>query len=215
MKILNNIFIVVFPVIFLNSCMGSLVLNETARTVGNSNHEVTVGFGYPYGESINYTYGLTNDVDIGLRIESLGIGIRSKYAFLNQRDEGASLAIAGGAGTTIFANYYYGDLIASYLTGAFEPYTAVRGGYVKSRTSTSPDTDSISNFVSTVGVPFFSSEYGYVQPFIGTRIWFNKNWEMSLEGSYIIIFDEWHSELSQEKNPFIYSFGISFGYRTN
>lgn len=97
----------------LSACaFGPLVTHETARTVGKGHHEVLGGYGNS-GYVIKWNAGITDDIDIGLQLESLSLGIRGKYAFINN-ERGFSVAAAAGIGSSIGGSHYYGDLLASY-----------------------------------------------------------------------------------------------------
>ncbi len=115
----------------LSGCaIGPLVSHETARTVGKSNHELIGGYGSA-GYVLKWNVGLTENLDFGVHWEFLSIGIRAKYALVNGNNNGLSLAIAGGIGESIGGSHYYGDLMASYLSGKWEPYGTLRVVHVK------------------------------------------------------------------------------------
>lgn len=156
--------------------VGPLVSHETARTVGNSHHEVIGGYGMA-GRVLKWNYGLTENLDLGFHLESLSIGIRAKYSFLN-RNEGWSLATALGTGTSIGGSHYYGDLIGSYLAGAWEPYGLLRLVQVKTDPWEFQEEDT-----GQISFTIPSSKYRYGQFILGTRYWFNPHWLFSLEAS--------------------------------
>ena len=116
--------------VFLTSCaVGPLVIHETARTVGNSNHELIAGGGQA-GFIAKWNYGLSENLDIGLHWESLSLGVRAKYAFEN-KEAGWSFATALGTGGSVGGSHYYADFIASHKHGAWEPYMTLRAVHVK------------------------------------------------------------------------------------
>ena len=165
-------------ILFFSSCaIGPLVSHETARTVGDSNHEIVAGGGQA-GYVFKWNYGLSKNFDIGLHWESLSVGIRAKYAFLNQQSGGMSMALALGTGSSIGGSHNYGDVMLSYLTGAWEPYATARFVQVKN------DPLKFQN-ENTGQVDFAVSafEYQYGQYILGSRIWFNKHWLFSIEAS--------------------------------
>ncbi len=166
-----------FLFVLLSGCaVGPLVSHETARTVGMSKHEVIAGFGEA-GYVFNWNYGLNEDLDLGLHWESLSIGLRAKYAFINKK-EGWSLASALGAGSSIGGRHYYGDLIGSYLSGPWEPYGTLRAVHVNA--------DPIEFKNQQTGSVEFTvdkTEFNYAQAILGTRYWFSPNWLMSFEAS--------------------------------
>ena len=156
--------------------VGPLVSHETARTVGHSNHEIVGGYGQA-GYAFKWNYGITEDLDIGLHWESLSIGARIKYAFLNTKDSW-SLAAALGTGSSVGGSHNYLDLLASNMLGSWEPYGTVRLVRVK--------TDPIefrSLNTGQVAFTISSANYEYGQAIFGTRYWFNPNWLFSAEAS--------------------------------
>ncbi len=163
--------------VFLSSCaIGPLVSHDTARTVGKSNHELIGGYG-DAGYAFKWNYGLNDNLDFGLHLESLSIGLRAKYAFINNK-EGWSFATALGTGSSLGGSHYYGDIVGSYLVGSWEPYGTIRLVHVTTDPLELKDTDTGQiNFVVA------SSEYNYGQFMIGTRYWLNQNWLLSVEAS--------------------------------
>lgn len=170
-------FFVALSFLSLSACaVGPLVSHETARTVGNANHELIGGYGQA-GYVVKWNYGITKDLDFGIHWESLSIGVRFKYAFINP-SAGFALAAAAGAGSSVGGEHYYGDLLASYKSGHWEPYGTVRIVHVKTDPVEFRDKDTgIFDFT----VPSATYEYG--QGILGTRFWFTENWLLSVEAS--------------------------------
>lgn len=162
--------------IFSSGCaIGPVQGGETARSVGKSNSEFVFGRG-SLGYLIKWNYGLTEDLDFGVQFETFSTGIRLKYAFLN-RPSGLSLAAALGVGNSFDGNHRYGDFLASYFAGSWEPYTILR--YV--RVTVDPE-----NLRFGDGDIVFSAdrrEYGYLQGILGSRYWFDRHWALSLEAA--------------------------------
>ncbi len=170
--------LVVIP-LFSGCAVGPLFNHETARTVGNSNKELMGGFGSA-GYLIKWTYGLSENLDLGIQWESWSLGLRAKYAFINQRESGWSLAAAAGTGFSIGGSHYYGDIIGSYLTGSWEPYATVRVVHVKhDPVKFKKEDNGLVDF--TVHLP----DYEYGQVLLGSRFWLNPHWILSLEMSSI------------------------------
>ena len=199
-KYLLSLYVV--AVATLSGCaFGPLVSHETARTVGNSNHELIGGYGMA-GFVFKWNYGLTENLDLGLHLESLNIGLRAKYAFINSND-GWSLATAFGTGVSLpDASHFYGDLIGSYMTGAWEPYGTLRFVHVKNNSLDFKDQKT-----GQVNFTVPSSEYDYGQFILGTRYWFTPHWLFSIEASSIFVTTP---GLKFSKNIFA---GLAFGYR--
>ena len=68
------------------ACVGPLVSDESARTVGYHRSEVVGGIGQA-GEVVKYTFGLGDKLDVGAQWESLSIGLRLKYALLDEQEK--------------------------------------------------------------------------------------------------------------------------------
>lgn len=164
--------------LFTSACaFGPLYNQETGRTVGKRNVEITGGYGVA-GYVLKWNAGILDDFDIGLQLESLSVGLRAKYAFIHAREHGFSAAAALGIGSSLGGNHYYGDLIGSYLAGAFEPYGSLRLVHVKTDPIEFKDKDT-----GDVTVVVDRASYDYGQAFLGSRVWFNKKVYLSIEAS--------------------------------
>lgn len=195
------LFLYIVAVATFSGCaVGPLVSHETARTVGDSNHELIGGYGQA-GYVIKWDYGLAENLDLGLHWESLSIGLRLKYAFINKKD-GWSLATALGTGASIGGSHYYGDLIGSYVTGSWEPYGTLRVVHVKNDPLEFRDKNT-----GEVDVTVPGSKYNYGQFILGTRYWFTPHWLFSLEASSLFAMT---SGLKFGNDVFV---GGAFGYR--
>lgn len=169
-------FVLLFVFVLLTGCaVGPLVNHETARTVGAGQNEFQGGYGAA-GYVLKWNHGLNEDWDIGLHWESLSVGLRAKYAFVNQRESGWSGAIAGGIGSSLGGNHYYADIMTSYLSGAWEPYFTFRAVHV-----TTDPTDFKDANTGEVAFTVNKSEYNYGQIILGNRYWFSKEWNLSVE----------------------------------
>lgn len=186
---------------FLPGCaVGPLVSHETARTVGKSNHEFIGGYGQA-GYVLKWNFGLAENLDLGLHWETLSIGVRAKYAFINS-ESGWSLASALGTGESIGGSHYYGDLIGSYFKDSWEPYGTLRIVHVKNDPLEFKNTDTgqVSLFIDR-------SEYQYGQFILGARYWLDDHWLISLEASSLF---KVSSGFESGQTVFI---GASLGYR--
>lgn len=174
---MKKIFIFIL-VVFISGCaFGPFISQETARTVGNSNHELTGGAGSS-GYVFKWNYGLTDHLDLGIHLEVLSVGVRAKYAFINHNEKGWSFAAALGAGDSIGGSHSYADIMTSYLSKSWEPYSTIRVVKVKVDTFEYRSEEN-NDVLFTID----KSEYQYGQFFLGTRYWINKKWFLSLEGS--------------------------------
>ncbi len=176
MKKLN---ILLLPFIFTTSCaVGPLMFHETARTVGDSNHELVGGAGQA-GLLFKWNYGLSENLDLGIQFESLSLGLRAKYAFINSGENGFSLASGAGIGFSVGGSHYYGDLIGSYFFEKWEPYTGLRLVHAKN------DDREIKSSNSALDFTIEETQYNYGQITLGTKFWFSKSWVLSAEASSI------------------------------
>lgn len=196
---LNRYVILLYPMtlLFANCALGPLVTHETARTVGQSNHEWIGGFGNA-GYIVKWNYGLTENLDIGLHYESTNIGWRAKYAFLNAK-EGWSLASAFGSGFSLTGSYNNLDFIGSYGIGDWEPYGILRLVQTQGVDWHTPEGNGLFDNQTFSGLTL-----NYAQVMLGTRYWLTEKWMVSAE----------LSALSFTKFEFtapIYS--AAFGYR--
>lgn len=165
--------------IFLSSCaIGPLGLHETGRSIGQSSNEFAAGYGHG-GYIFKWTHGLSENLDMGIQLESLSLGARLKYSIINEQKYGFSLAAATGLGLNIGGNHYYGDLIGSYLKNAFEPYSGVRIVHVKN------NSNDIKNSNGGIVFTYDGNEFEYGQIFIGIKYWISNKFHISIEGSSI------------------------------
>lgn len=184
-------------VLFSGCAVGPLVSHETARTVGSGNSELILGYGQA-SYVVKFNLGLMESLDLGVQVEELSIGARLKYAFINQRENGFSLAAAVGAGASLGGNHYYGDLLASYLAGSWEPYATFRFVHVV--------TDELKSNDGFLDFTVRSMKYNYSQIMFGTRYWLSEHWLLSLEISTLLASDDF----STGKSFFA---GGAIGYR--
>ena len=71
------------------ACVGPLMHHEPARSVGQGQDEIAAGYGSA-GYIFKWTHGFTKDFDAGVHFESLSLGIRAKYAIVNNQTGGWS-----------------------------------------------------------------------------------------------------------------------------
>lgn len=168
--------ILLVPFVFLG-CVGPLVMHETARTVGRTNHEFAGGLG-SQGYVLKWNYGLTKDLDIGIHWESLSLGLRAKYSFKNQ-SHGWSFAGAAGLGSSFGGQHSYADIIASYKNKKWEPYGAIRIVKVSIDPIEFNDENGDEWFKTT------RSDFLYNQLILGSRYWFENKFYLSAELSTV------------------------------
>jgi hypothetical protein len=182
---MKKLILILSPILFLFLCscaIGPLTSHETARTQGQGNYELAGGYGTS-GYVLKWNYGIVDHFDVGVQLESLSMGVRIKYAFIEAKEQGFSMAGALGAGSSIGGHHQYGDLTASYLNEKWEPYGAFRYVYVKIDPVDFKDKDTGDVEFSTP-----SSSYNYGQAFLGTRFWIDPHWYLSGEVSSLMSF---------------------------
>ncbi|MEI8025962.1 MAG: hypothetical protein WCI18_06415 [Pseudomonadota bacterium] len=173
---------ILLAIFFLaTSCLPPMASHETARTLGPGNQEIIGGFGV-CGHVLKWNVGITQDLDVGVQWETFNLGLRAKYAFINNSQSGFSLATALGGGNVNSGTYYYGDLMGSYLAGDWEPYGTIRASHttcdsVQDDTKKGKELDNL-----------FKCErktYDRIQLVLGTKYWLNEKWFLSLEGGRV------------------------------
>ena len=164
------------------SCISPLASHETARTLGEGNQEVIGGLGV-FGHVLKWNMGITEDLDVGVQWETFNLGLRAKYAFINSKQSGFSLATALGGGNVNNGTYYYGDLMTSYLTGDWEPYGTIRA----SHTTCNARQDKSKEGKEHIGEVFKCDRrtYDRIQLTIGAKYWLNDKWFLTLEGGRV------------------------------
>jgi hypothetical protein len=109
----------------------------TARTNGKGENLASIGSTIDTKKSgwlpsLKYSIGLQDDLDLGFQYEVIEWGAWAKYALVNNREEGFSLAGLVGLGLGADGGYYgYLGPIVSWKLGWFEPYLMTRFNYVR------------------------------------------------------------------------------------
>lgn len=173
----NSLLLILFCLPLASCALGPLTLNETGRTAGRGGNEMTGGYGNA-GHSLKWNHGFTDDLDLGVQVETFSYGGRIKYALLQPDKEtshGLALAVAGGAGFSFGGRHYYGDFIGSYLFRWFEPYSGVRMVHVHT------DATDINSGSINLQIPAY--DYNYGQAFLGSRFWLSRTAYLTLEFS--------------------------------
>jgi hypothetical protein len=170
MKLNIKIIVPISFIISLSGCaFGPLYSHDTAQTVGSNRFEMVGGYGNA-GMAAKATFGLMDNLDIGIHWESLSIGLKLKYAFINNHDSGLSVAGTAGIGDSFGGVYYTAAGSISYLTNEFEPYFMLRGVYVNYNSSNSSNS-SVSVNGSSLNLPEYTYSYSYLEPVLGSRLW--------------------------------------------
>jgi hypothetical protein len=172
-----NLTVAVLLSFVLSGCVtGPLASHETARTVGQGNHEIQLGTGsMPY--FLKWNLGLSKDVDVALQWETFTVGMRGKYAFINNV-QGPSLAATLGTGISFFGgDYVNSDLIYSYLFEKWEPYGVLRVAHVESSKK-----DLKNSETGKTEYTIDAYEYEYAEIIGGAKYWFTDQWSMTFEG---------------------------------
>ncbi len=174
-KIFLALFLV-FSLSVLSSCIAPLSSNFTGRSLGKGkiglDGEADSGDA-EYG-ALKLAYGMTSNLDIGLQIELLTLGLFGKYSFINSADNGFSSAALFGSGVTANGMYVYTGPVLSYKVNFFEPYFVGRYNYVHYS-----ETENIWS-----GDTIEAGNYSYFQLTFGSILWINRkvglNFELSI-----------------------------------
>lgn len=171
---MKKISLVLMGLLFSGCALGPLVSHETARTLGHGNKELLGGYGSG-GYVVKFNYGASDNLDLGIQLESYSLDLRAKYSLLNS-SHGWSYAVAGGLGTSVGGSHYYADLMTSYLIKSWEPYGTLRFVHIVTDPMEFKDEDT-GNLDFTVS----STRYNYGQFILGTRYHFDNRWMASGE----------------------------------
>ena len=202
---MKNTLLLIMLFITTSCAFGPLMMNETARTVGKGNGDINFGYGLA-GYVVKYNYGLLKDLDIGIQYEALSIGVRAKYAFINNQEKGFSLAAALGTGASLGGSHNYADLIASYKNERFEPYFGYR--YVSVKTDPVEFEDNEDDDVIDLSfLRIDSFKYKYGQAFLGFKYWFTDKWNFTSEISKLVSIED----VTLRDSGFLYA--ASFTYK--
>lgn len=180
--------------------VGPLVNHEAARTVGEGKDEFVAGYGVT-SYVLKWTRGISDNLDYSIQLEALSLGVKLKYAFINNPEKGFSLSGAAGYGASIGGNHYYVDISTGYLKKGWEPYTTLRIVRV--------DTDPMEFKDEDTGEVEFTIDQGdftYGQYMLGLRYWMTERWLVSLEGSTLFGI----SNVKFGQNSIV---GLAFGYK--
>ncbi len=175
-KIIYLVFVGI-KIFLLSSCvMGPINTFETGRTSGEGRGELFGGLGST-GFVGKLNYGLSENFDIGVQLETFSLGGRLKYALMNNQEKGFSFSIASGAGVGGGgSSHYYGDILMSYLSGDFEPYGSAR--FVHAINKSYKDKNDMNNdWLFSIQKP----EFDYQQYNLGLRYWVNEQLTVNLE----------------------------------
>jgi hypothetical protein len=124
----------IFSLLVLSGCVAPLSSNFTGRSLGKGKIELDGVSGL--GEEVEswggfkLAYGMTSNLDIGLQIELVTLGLFGKYSFINSIENGFSSAALFGLGATGNGMYVYTGPVLSYKMNFFEPYIVGRFNYV-------------------------------------------------------------------------------------
>lgn len=167
---MRNWWIGALLILVLPGCAVAPLSNHiTARTNGTGESLLSAGSTIGVGEtgwvpSLKYSIGLSEDFDLGFQYEVVEYGIWGKYAFINNKGEGFSLAALAGTGLSFEGFYGYIGPIVSWKIDWFEPYLLTRFNYVRYPES-KIDLASIGELRVEPGT------YRYFQHTLGFMIW--------------------------------------------
>ncbi len=182
MKFIRALVLSALLTVFTGCAVAPLSNHTTARTLGKGNSSLdagsTIGAGrQPWIPTLKYSLGLNDNLDFGASYEVISIGLWGKYAFINRKDTGFSLAALGGAGFSNTGEYLYLGPIFSYKTKHFEPFFISRFNYVRF--------EGYSSDLTSIGeLSFSNGTYRYLQNTVGNMFWFVDWFAFSTEASH-------------------------------
>jgi hypothetical protein len=180
----------------------------TARTNGSGNSLISAGSTIPVGNtatvpSLKYSVGLGDNFDLGFQYEVVEYGAWVKYAVINNKEQGLSLAGLAGVGISFEGAYAYLGPLVSYKWGIFEPYFVERFNYVN-YPSQNIDLKSLGEVHVDPG------SYRYFQHTLGFMLWPIDWLGFGLEGS---AFGTWKSPfILKGRDRFLFSGNFSFRF---
>jgi hypothetical protein len=177
-KFHRNASMVILIALLASGCLAPLSNNFTARSLGTGKIGLDGGVLSVGGDigaipAFKIAVGLASDFDLGIQYDSASIGVFGKYSFINNKEQGFSLAAVLGAGAVGDGFYAYGGPVLSYKGKSFEPYFAGRFNYVHYGESE----DAFDDFQWEAGT------YTYLQFTLGSIFWLNKSIGLNVEVS--------------------------------
>ncbi|MCB0415008.1 MAG: hypothetical protein KDD50_11785 [Bdellovibrionales bacterium] len=176
----SRLLFAIFGLLFSGCALGPILSHDNGRSLGDSNGSIGLNVTNQGYYALKASYGFDENLDIGVELEALALGLRGKYSFINQ-ENGYSTAVVGGLGTTLGGSYYYVQSANSYRTGKWEPFGSLR--ITKVSYSASDITDANTGDILT-SYPASSFTYGTI--FIGSKYHFSEKFNLSLELSSFI-----------------------------
>jgi len=176
-KFHRNASTVILLALLASGCRAPLSNSFTARSLGKGKIGLDAGVlnvGDALGPVVKVAIGLSSDLDLGIQIESLGIGVFGKYSFVNNKERGFSLAGVLGVGAAVAGSYAYGGPVLSYKAKSFEPYIVGRFNYVHYGESEVTFKDAHWWDAGT---------YTYLQFTLGSIFWLTPSIGLNIEGS--------------------------------
>lgn len=179
--------------IFMSGCaVAPLLTQKSGRSLGKNNWVTELSVLPSLGASLNY--GVTEDLDIGVLIESqLGTvySLYGKYSFVNNEKKW-SVALGGGAfmgvGFGESSGFFLGPIV-SYKADSVEPYLNLRYNYVSWKPgilTSDEQSDSLiklSDWLSDIN-------FSYVQADFGINFWVSEKFAITPNGKAWIFFDD-------------------------
>jgi hypothetical protein len=169
--------IVILLVLLASGCVvAPLSSNFTARSLGARKIGLDAAV-QRIGQAGFLTYkiaiGLSKDLDFGLQLDGPSIGVFGKYSFVNNKEQGFSLAGVLGAGLASSGAYAYGGPVLSYKSRIVEPYFVGRLNLVHYGVSEN-------TFGDLFGV---AGTYTYLQFTLGSIFWLTESIGLNVEGT--------------------------------
>ncbi|NIO48575.1 MAG: hypothetical protein GTN73_03925 [Candidatus Aminicenantes bacterium] len=163
-----------FSLLVLSGCVAPFSSNFTGRSLGKGKIGLEGARGLGEVKSwggLKLAYGMTSNLDIGLQIELLTLGLFGKYSFRNTMENDFSSAALFGLGATVNGMYVYTGPVLSYKMDFFEPYFVGRYNYVHYS-----ETEDIWS-----GETIEAGNYSYFQFTFGSIFWISRNAGLNFE----------------------------------
>ncbi len=191
----KTVFVFLLAVFSISCSIAPLTTPKTGRSLGEGNWEVDAGASPGYlsvnrGFSENFDAGLTAEMQIGVNMELSG-----KYAFINNSENGTSLALFGGIykGSVVGGSntgFRLGPVL-SYKSGWWEPYLVLTYNLGKWRwegledDSKSDKDNSLIDIDNAYKPGEEIATYSYMQFTLGMNFWVTKGFALNINTKYL------------------------------
>ena len=195
----KTVCLLLFAVFSVSCSIAPFKTPKTARPLGEGNWDIDVGASPAYYLTVNR--GFSENLDVGLTLESqfgMNFELSGKYTFVNEGEEGYSLALFGGLYTgSIWGGSNSGlrlGPVLSYKSGWWEPYLVLTYNVgewhweakTKETSEDSKDDDTFFNIDDFYPEQGKIASYFYAQFALGSNFWFTEGFAFNINFKYLV-----------------------------